>query len=48
MAYQAEQFLLKKFSDLTLSLKSDKMTALCPNDSLTFTFYQAFSSSIPN
>ena len=30
------------------SLESDEMTALWPNDSLTFTFYVAFSNSIPN
>ena len=30
------------------SLESDEMTALWPNDSLTFTFYGIFSKSIPN
>ena len=30
------------------SLGSDEMTALWPNDSLTFTFYVTFSKSIPN
>ena len=30
------------------SLESDEMTALWPNDSLTFTFYVSFSNSIPN
>ena len=30
------------------SLESDEMTALWPNDSLTFTFYVIFSNSIPN
>ena len=30
------------------SLESDEMTALGPNDSLTFSFYQTFSNSIPN
>ena len=30
------------------SLESDEMTALWPNDSLTFTFYLKFSNSIPN
>ena len=30
-----------------LSLESDEMTALGPNDSLTFTFYVTFSYSIP-
>ena len=31
-----------------ISLKSDEMTALWPNDSLTFTFNLTFSNSIPN
>ena len=31
-----------------ISLESDKVTALLPNDSLTFTFYEAFSNSIQN
>ena len=30
------------------SLESDKMTALRPNDSITFTFFMAFANSIPN
>ena len=30
------------------SLGSDEMTALWPNDSLTFTFYVTFSNNIPN
>ena len=30
------------------SLESDEMTALWPNDSLTFTFYMTFSNGIPN
>ena len=30
------------------SLEGDEMTALWPNDSLTFTFYGKFSNSIPN
>ena len=30
------------------SLESDEMTALWPNDSLTFTFYVTISNSIPN
>ena len=30
------------------SLESDEMTALWPNDSLTFTFYVKFSNSIQN
>ncbi len=30
------------------SLESDKMTALWPNDSLTFTFYVIISNGIPN
>ena len=29
------------------SLESDEMTALWPNGSLTFTFYEIFSNSIP-
>ena len=29
-------------------LESDKMTALWPNNSLTFTFYMTFSNSIPD
>ena len=29
------------------SLESDEMTALWPNDSLTFTFHETFSNSIP-
>ena len=29
------------------SLESDKMTALWPYDSLTFTFHETFSNSIP-
>ena len=33
IAYQTEQLLLKKFSDLMLSSKSDKMTAVWQNDS---------------
>ena len=47
IAYQTEQVLLKKFFDLMFSLESDEMTALWPNDSLTFTFYETFSNSIP-
>ena len=31
-----------------VNLESDEMTVLWPNDSLTFTFYVAFSNSIPN
>ena len=30
------------------SFESDEMTALWPNDSLTFTFHVRFSKSIPN
>ena len=30
------------------SLESDEMTALWPNDSLTFTFYVIISKSLPN
>ena len=48
IAYQTEQILLKKFFDLMFSLKSDKMTAFRPNDTLTFKFYITFSNSIPN
>ena len=32
--------------DSMISLKSNQMNALWPNDSLTFTFYEAFSNSI--
>ena len=45
---QTEQFFQKKVFDLIISLKSDKITALWPNDSLTLTFYETFSNSIPN
>ena len=31
-----------------LSFQSDEMTAFCPNQRLTFTFYETFSNSIPN
>ena len=31
-----------------ISLESDKITALWPGDSLTFTFYETFSHIIPN
>ena len=48
IAYQTEQLLQKKFSDLIYSLKSDEMAALWPYDSLTFTFYVIISNSIPN
>ena len=47
-AYQTEQFLLKKFYDSMLSLESDEMTVLWPNDSITFTFYVTFSNCIPH
>jgi len=47
-AYQTEQLLLKKFFDSMFSLESDKMTALWPNDSLTFTFYVIISNGKPN
>ena len=47
-AYQTEQLFQKKFFDLVFSLESDEMTALWPNDRLTFTFYVTFSNSIPN
>ena len=43
-----EQLLKNKFLDLKLTLKRVKMTALWPNDSLTFTFYATISNSIPN
>ena len=48
IAYQTEQLLEKKFFDSKFSLVSDKMTALGPNDSSTFTFYVIISNSIPN
>ena len=48
IAYKTEQLLKKKFFDSMFSLESDKMTALWPNDSLTFTFYETFSNNIPN
>ena len=48
MKYKTEQLLEKKFFDLMLSFQNDKMTALSPNQRLTFTFYEAFSNSIPN
>ena len=47
-AYQTEQFLLKKFYDSMLSLESDEMTVLWPNDRLIFTFYLTFSNRIQN
>ena len=46
--YQTELLLSTKFLDSMLSLESDEMTALWPNDSLTFTFYAKISKSIPN
>ena len=36
-----------QFFDLMFSLESDKITALWPNDSLTFTYFMIFSNSIP-
>ena len=33
---------------MMFSLESDKMSALWPTDSLTFTFYVIFSNRIPN
>ena len=45
IAYQYEQLLLKAFFDSVISLESDKMTALSPNDCLTFTLYETFSLS---
>ena len=44
IAYQNEQHL---FLDTMFSLESDKISALWPNDSLTFTFYVKISNSIP-
>ena len=38
----------EKIVDLIFTLESNKMTALWPNDSATFTFYATFLSSIPN
>ena len=35
IAYQTEQFLYKNSFDLMISLESDEMTALWPNDRLT-------------
>ena len=48
IAYQTRQLLQKKFFDMILSLESDEMTALWPNDRLTLTFYLTFSNSIAN
>ena len=48
IVYQTKELLQKKFFDSMFSLESDEMTALWPNDSLTFTFYATFSNSIPN
>ena len=42
VVHQAEQLLLKNFFDLMLSLESDKVTALWPNDSLNFDFHKIF------
>ena len=47
IAFQIDQLLKKVFASM-FSLESDEMTALGPNDSLTFTFYLKFSNSIPN
>ena len=46
--YPTKHLLKKKFFDSMFSLESDEMTALWPNDSLTFTFYVIISNSIPN
>ena len=48
MVYETEQLLEKKFFDLMFSLEDDEMTALWPNDSFTFNFYETFSNSIPS
>ena len=48
IAYQTEQLLLKKLFNLMFSLESDKITALWPNDSLTFISYVIISNSVPN
>ena len=48
IAYQTEQLLKKKFSDLMLGLESDKMTPVWPNDIFTLTFYATFPNNIPN
>ena len=31
-----------------LSFQSDEMTAICPNQRLTLTFYETFTNNIPN
>ena len=38
----------KKVFDSSIILESNKITALLPNDSLSFTFYETFSNSIQN
>ena len=48
IAYQTKHLLKKKFFDSMFSLESDEMTALWPNNTLTFTFYMIISNSIPN
>ena len=47
IAYQTEQ-LLYKFFDSMLILESEKITALLPNKTLTFSFYGSLSNSIQN
>ena len=48
IAYQTEQLLYMKFFDSMFSLESDKMTALLPNDRLTFNFHKTFSNCTPS
>ena len=48
IASQTEELLEKKFFVSVFSLESDEMTALWPNESLTFTFYETCSTSIPD
>ena len=45
IAYKTEN-ILWKFFDLMISLDSDKMTALWPKGSLTFTFHETFANSM--
>ena len=45
---ETEQLLQKKFLDFMFNLESDEMTALWPNDSITFTFCMTFSNIILN
>ena len=47
IAYHTEQLLLKNvLFYLTISLESDQMNALWPNDYLTFTLYLIYSQSL--